>query len=232
MLGPRQNRYFVLYPSQSILPKFLVEGIYYEDAKTRILPCKAIEGQGKIIRLNLSDIPIVEKAEIISKLTESSSKFGTLLDLGLTHESTMGWFMGSGYAIIQQDDKHSYPTRHHKTSIATSTCPRISGQSSGPSPSPTTYAISGGVYLSTRSPQGQDWSNSICPKYQHQHAQYVKNSLKTTIIWLSRAPLRNNFGSKPCPKPAHHFLPRRSGTLLLSWQCPEPRKRSTPKQRP
>jgi hypothetical protein len=118
MLGPRQNRYFVLYPSQSILPKFLVEGIYYEDAKTRILPCKAIEGQGKIIRLNLSDIPIIEKAEIISKLTESLSTFGTLLDLGLTYESTMGWFMGSGYAIIQQDDNGSYPTLHHKITLS------------------------------------------------------------------------------------------------------------------
>ncbi|KAI8081049.1 hypothetical protein BDF21DRAFT_326845, partial [Thamnidium elegans] len=72
----------------------------------------------KIIRLNLSDIPILEKSDIISKLTEFLSKLGTLLDLGFTYESTMGWFMGSSYAILQRDDNVTYPTLHHKVSLS------------------------------------------------------------------------------------------------------------------
>ncbi|KAI9476606.1 MAG: hypothetical protein EXX96DRAFT_460742, partial [Benjaminiella poitrasii] len=41
------------------------------------------------------------------------SPFGTILDFGLKYETTQGWFMGAGYAVIQQDEGTVYPTLHH-----------------------------------------------------------------------------------------------------------------------
>ncbi|CAO3588735.1 unnamed protein product [Absidia cylindrospora] len=96
----QQNRDLELYPSDTILKRFLAEGILYADAKLRILPCKAIEGKGKVIHLKLTDIPILPKADIISGLTGAFSKFGTL----------------KGYAIIQQDETSKYPSLQHHIS--------------------------------------------------------------------------------------------------------------------
>ncbi|KAG2192871.1 hypothetical protein INT47_006043 [Mucor saturninus] len=48
-LGKSSKRYIEIYPSNEILTKFTDEGVYYEKLKTRLLPCPAIEGDGKEI---------------------------------------------------------------------------------------------------------------------------------------------------------------------------------------
>ncbi|CAO3600988.1 unnamed protein product [Absidia cylindrospora] len=112
-VGKKGARYLELYPTPEILEKFKTEGLLITDAKLRILPVKAIEGKGTVIQLNLTDLPIMATDSLLTKLKQALSKFGTILDIGLHHESTMGWFMGSGYAVLQQDDKKTYPTLHH-----------------------------------------------------------------------------------------------------------------------
>ncbi|KAI9262905.1 hypothetical protein EDC94DRAFT_607751, partial [Helicostylum pulchrum] len=39
---------------------------------------------------------------------------GEIIDLGLYYESDMGWFMGTGYTILQQDPEKNYSTLSHK----------------------------------------------------------------------------------------------------------------------
>ncbi|KAI9243955.1 hypothetical protein EDC94DRAFT_630085 [Helicostylum pulchrum] len=42
------------------------------------------------------------------------SHLGEIIDLGLYHKSDMGWFMGTGYAILRQDPENNYSTLSHK----------------------------------------------------------------------------------------------------------------------
>ncbi|KAG2209885.1 hypothetical protein INT46_005166 [Mucor plumbeus] len=71
-------------------------------------PCKVIHGQGKVIQVNLTDIPFIPKDRLLQDLSTVLGKFGNILDLGLHYERFMGWYMGSGYAIIQQVPKKDY----------------------------------------------------------------------------------------------------------------------------
>ncbi|KAI8063731.1 uncharacterized protein B0P05DRAFT_444901, partial [Gilbertella persicaria] len=88
-------------------------GIVYEEANIRLLPCKALEGEGKVIQLNLSDIPFLPKDDILSGLTQTLQHYGTVLDVGLKYDATWRVFMGAGYALIQQTPEKSYPQLSH-----------------------------------------------------------------------------------------------------------------------
>lgn len=112
-LGRTQQRYIEIYPGKTILHKFETEGVHYEKQKIRLLPCKAIEGNGKVIQISLTDIPYLPDNEITDGLKEALGHFGHILDIGLHQESIDGWFMGTGYAVIQQDENTQYPELHH-----------------------------------------------------------------------------------------------------------------------
>ncbi|KAG1306890.1 hypothetical protein G6F64_007242 [Rhizopus arrhizus] len=119
-LGSRANgRYIEVYPKQEILDTFLKEGLYYEDQKIRLLPCKAIDGEGSVIQINLSDIPCLDEDELLVHLTSTLEKFGKVLDLGLKRENQWGFFMGAGYAVIQQETNKTYPKLSHTLTFAT-----------------------------------------------------------------------------------------------------------------
>ncbi|KAG2199329.1 hypothetical protein INT47_012963 [Mucor saturninus] len=75
-----------IHPSNEILTKFTAEGVYYEKLKSRLLPCPAIEGDGKVIQLSLSEIPLLPEPEILE---------------------------GLRYTIIQQLTGQSYATLQH-----------------------------------------------------------------------------------------------------------------------
>jgi hypothetical protein len=61
----------------------------------------------------LTDIPYLPDDELEQGLKQAVGHFGTILDIGLNQESTDGWFMGSDYAVIQQDEVKTYPELHH-----------------------------------------------------------------------------------------------------------------------
>lgn len=97
------------------------EGVLYDsgNSKVQLFPCKAIHGQGKVIQVNLTDIPFIPKDRLLQDLSTVLGKFGNILDLGLHYEQSMGWYMGSGYAIIQQVPDKDYIKLTHTISWMT-----------------------------------------------------------------------------------------------------------------
>ncbi|KAI8067282.1 hypothetical protein BDF21DRAFT_345540, partial [Thamnidium elegans] len=87
-------------PKDEILEKIFTDGILYEHLNIHLLPCKALEGKGKSIQVNLLVIPLIENREILSNLRETTSHLGDIVNLGLNYESNMRWFMGTGYVAL------------------------------------------------------------------------------------------------------------------------------------
>ena len=113
IVGKAHNRYLEVYPVDEIAESFFKTGVYYESLKTRLLPCKAVQGQGTVIQLSLSEIPFWSKEEILKGLECALKPFGVVLDIGLNYESRKGWFMGGGYATIQQQKGVQYKELTH-----------------------------------------------------------------------------------------------------------------------
>lgn len=114
-LGPSHQRYVEIYANQQIEQRFRQEGIPYAHHHVRLLPCKAVDGTGKVIQINLTEIPFLPDQELKKGISDALSHFENILDIGLKYESTQGWFMGTGYAVIQQDAENSYPELHHSS---------------------------------------------------------------------------------------------------------------------
>ncbi|CAO0796326.1 unnamed protein product [Mucor circinelloides] len=114
-LGKNKQRYIEIYPNEEIEQRFLTEGVLYDlgSSKVQLFPCKSVNGEGKLIQVNLTDIPFFHKDQLLHDLKEVMGHFGTLLDIGLNYEQPMGWFMGSDYAIIQQLLGEVYPKLSH-----------------------------------------------------------------------------------------------------------------------
>ncbi|GAA5798805.1 hypothetical protein HPULCUR_004211 [Helicostylum pulchrum] len=77
-----------------------INGITFADANLQILPCKAINAQSEIITLKLTHLPMLLPEEALTGLTKSLSMFGNIIDIGITTDNATGFFMGSGYAVI------------------------------------------------------------------------------------------------------------------------------------
>ncbi|GAN11248.1 hypothetical protein MAM1_0515d10807 [Mucor ambiguus] len=122
-LGKNAQRYIEVYPSDDILDRFVTEGVLYDfkQSKIQLFPCKAVDGEGKLIQLSLTDIPFLPKDQLLEELSKALGTFGKVLDLGLNYEQYMGWFMGTGYAILQQLPDVNYPTLHHSITWKTAT---------------------------------------------------------------------------------------------------------------
>ena len=114
-LGKNTQRYLEVYPNNDIVDRFTTEGVLYEfeQSKIQLFPCKAVDGEGKLIQISLTDIPFLPQSQLLAELSKALGPFGKILDLGLNYEKSMGWFMGTGYAIIQQLPGVTYPTLHH-----------------------------------------------------------------------------------------------------------------------
>ncbi|KAG1049852.1 hypothetical protein G6F43_007844 [Rhizopus delemar] len=113
-LGSRNNgRYIEVNPVPEIVSKFITECIFYEKLNVRLLPCKALEGEGQVIHLNLSDIPFLLHPIILEGLKTTLEHYGKVLDVGLKYDSTWRVFMGAGYAVIQQDPHTEYAKLTH-----------------------------------------------------------------------------------------------------------------------
>ncbi|KAI9324816.1 hypothetical protein BD770DRAFT_450215 [Pilaira anomala] len=57
--GKPSQRVLELYPKDEIKNKFTNEEILYDKLNIRLLPCKALEGKGKVVQVKLSDIPLI-----------------------------------------------------------------------------------------------------------------------------------------------------------------------------
>jgi hypothetical protein len=112
-IGKNKERYLEVYPVPDIITSFTTQGVYYENPRLRLLPCKALEGEGEVVQLNLSELPPLGEDRITSELSEVLTKFGNIMDFGLKYESSRGFFTGLGYAVIQRPKANSFNKLEH-----------------------------------------------------------------------------------------------------------------------
>jgi hypothetical protein len=116
-IGQNKERYLEVYPVPEIITSFTTQGVYYENSKLRLLPCKALEGEGEVVQLNLSEIPPLGNDKITSELQIALSKLGHIMDFGLKYEPARGFFTGLGYAIIQRPKENNFKKLEHIVSF-------------------------------------------------------------------------------------------------------------------
>jgi hypothetical protein len=75
-------------------------GIIYQEEKLRILPCCGLPEDIRVTRLALSDLPYLDKEDVLTGLTRSLSPFGKVVDVGINTDAKFGVYMGSGYALL------------------------------------------------------------------------------------------------------------------------------------
>ncbi|KAI7893010.1 uncharacterized protein EV154DRAFT_417662, partial [Mucor mucedo] len=85
------------------------KGVSYGKSKLRLIPCKALEGEG-VVHLNLSDLPFPSHIELRSELLKALSLFGEVKYVGLKFEPVRGFFMGGGYVVLQRLKNHKFKT--------------------------------------------------------------------------------------------------------------------------
>ncbi|KAI8067709.1 uncharacterized protein B0P05DRAFT_203593 [Gilbertella persicaria] len=80
------------------------------ETKLQVLPCKAITEQSQVITLKLTHLPMLTSKEVLSGLHTSLAIFGNILDIGITTKQATGFFMGSGYAVLDVYQPDNTPT--------------------------------------------------------------------------------------------------------------------------
>lgn len=74
----------------------LETGVVFNKLKLRIMPCRAV----KMIIVKLTHLPMLPRESVLEGLKKSLAPFGHLLDVGINTETTTGFFMGAGYAVL------------------------------------------------------------------------------------------------------------------------------------
>lgn len=102
-------------------------GVIFEDSKIKVLPCRSIDDTATVIHLKLSHLPMFTSDEVLEGLKQSLAIFGELLDVGIYTENASGFFMGTGYAVLNTfqpvgiDPKLKYPDLSHQINWCEST---------------------------------------------------------------------------------------------------------------
>lgn len=97
--GPR--RYLEVYITpQNDNNDILNQGLIFKEANLRIYPRASLDDNAKTVNLKLNHLPLLPKKDILSGLQRSLAVFGEIMDVGITTEAATGFFMGSGYAVL------------------------------------------------------------------------------------------------------------------------------------
>ncbi|KAI9478817.1 MAG: hypothetical protein EXX96DRAFT_638185, partial [Benjaminiella poitrasii] len=75
-------------------------GLKFPDSKLQVFPCIAIDDTANILTLKLSHLPMLLNNQVLIGIKQSLEIFGIILDVGITTEANMGFFMGTGYTVI------------------------------------------------------------------------------------------------------------------------------------
>lgn len=109
-LGDGPTRYLEVYVTDdNDVNDIKKNGITFPDAKIQVLPCRAINALSEIIKLKLTHLPMFVPNEVLAGLTKSLEMFGNIIDIGIATENTTGFFMGSGYAVIDTYQANDVP---------------------------------------------------------------------------------------------------------------------------
>ncbi|KAI9315585.1 hypothetical protein BX666DRAFT_1842166, partial [Dichotomocladium elegans] len=73
------------------------------DGALRVIGTPSLEASADIVKIRLSDLPLLsDRAELDLGLRNTLSSYGRILEVGLYTEPSTGWFMGSGYAVLDR----------------------------------------------------------------------------------------------------------------------------------
>lgn len=120
-LSDGDQRYLEVYVTkENDTNDILYQGIIFKELKLQVLPCKAIDDSAKILKLKLTHIPLQTKNEVVAGLQTSLAIFGKILDVGINTEPSTGFFMGTGYAVLDRyqsetiSPEEKFQDLHHK----------------------------------------------------------------------------------------------------------------------
>lgn len=76
ILASKGKYYLECYPDLSIVHRFTSEGLSYEN--TKLVPCKAIEGDGVLVDLYLFELPFIETSTLTAVLQATLQQYGVV----------------------------------------------------------------------------------------------------------------------------------------------------------
>lgn len=87
----------------------LNNGIIFKDLKLQIFPNLAMEDDAQLVRVKLSNLPLYNKKTVLEGLTKSLAIYGEIMDIDIITDATTGFFMGSGYAVLNKTQAGTDP---------------------------------------------------------------------------------------------------------------------------
>ncbi|KAG1369121.1 hypothetical protein G6F61_012609 [Rhizopus arrhizus] len=97
-------------------------GLTFPDVNLVVYPRAALGESAKVVNLKLTHLPMLPAEEVKKGLAKSLAVFGDIMDVGISTDTATGFFMGTGYAVlnIQQDpsafDVQKFQTLSHQIS--------------------------------------------------------------------------------------------------------------------
>lgn len=90
--GPR--RYLEVYIThKKDCDDIVNNGLVFPGAKLKVFPCSSLDDSAKTVNLELSNLPLLPKKDVLSGLQRSLAVFGTIMGLDIFRDSATGFFM-------------------------------------------------------------------------------------------------------------------------------------------
>ncbi|KAI7902120.1 uncharacterized protein BX663DRAFT_561704 [Cokeromyces recurvatus] len=81
--GRQNTQYIEAYPKTEIKNDFISNGVLYEKCNVRLLPCAALEGDGKTIHVKLTDLPFGPTDVLLDNLRTTLERHDKILDVSV-----------------------------------------------------------------------------------------------------------------------------------------------------
>jgi hypothetical protein len=96
-----QQRFLEVYCKKGVNHNLLTEGLVFpvNNKVYKIFPCVSLDDDSTIVRLSLSNLPMLDEPDSLEGLNLSLSPYGIVHLVELFKDPSFGFFMGTGYAI-------------------------------------------------------------------------------------------------------------------------------------
>jgi hypothetical protein len=92
-----QQHFQDVYCKKGVNHNLLIENLVY-----KILPCVSLDDDSTIVRLSLSNLPILDDPDLLEGLNLSLGLYDIVHHVELSKDTSFVFFRGTGYAIINQ----------------------------------------------------------------------------------------------------------------------------------
>lgn len=117
-LSDESRRYLEIYIDHDKDENDLANvGLTFEECNLQIFPNKSLDDNAKLLKLKLSNLPMYNKQTVLEGLKKSLAIFGEIMDIGIITEPATGFFMGSGYAVLNQSQTANTPKEEQYSSL-------------------------------------------------------------------------------------------------------------------